>query len=746
MLKNDVVWPTHRQYKSKTDWEPVGFFSECLCNSKCFDLMLGFFSSSAINILSDSFATFIYNGGLMRLIINNILSDKDKSAVVAGMTNEYLTAFDLTNLTELKTTLSAHDKQFFECLAWLISNKRIEIKVIVPKGTTGISHTKSGAFNDGINTLAFNGSCNFSKTALIENIESIDAFCDWDGEVIEAKVQNTISNFENTFLGVDETVKYINPEDIITNIAAQFGNKTLEELLENEKRINIEKLDTELRPSIRKVLYKAKVHIDLLSEKIQEYKYKPHFPYHEGPREYQKQAFDNWKNNGQKGLFAMATGTGKTITSLNCLLEEYKITGFYRAIILVPTIALVEQWEKECKKFNFNENIIKICSNNNWLLNLGNLEMLNLLGKEYSFILIATYASFNINKFQTEFRKLPKETLFIADEAHNMGSPSILRKLNTIHLQKRIGLSATPERQYQDEINEKIKMFFNEYSEKYTFEYSMYDAIKKEPKALCTYRYYPVIIKLTEYEFADYIELTRKITTFKPKTKEEKEIFNILCMKRQRILHKAENKVDAFKEILLSEFVKKGSLKYTLVYAPEGLGDEDTVFDASKNDTLIESESDRNILNYYTKLVSEINNKITVKQFTGNTSFVERINILKEFSNGTLEVITSMKCLDEGVDVPRSELAIFCASTGNPRQFIQRRGRVLRLDPLKHQATIYDLVVIPDRSDDKALFNIEKNVVEKELRRIRDFATMSENEYDTFETLKDTLNYYQLIL
>src|ERR1035437_1173166 len=154
MLKSGISWPTHRQYKSKSEWEPLGFFSECLCNSERFDLMLGFFSSTAINILSDGFATFIYNGGRMRLIINNILSDKDKEAVILGLNNEELKAFDLTDLIGLKTTLSEHDKHFFECLAWLIANKRIDIKIISPKGTIGISHTKSGAFSDGEHIVA----------------------------------------------------------------------------------------------------------------------------------------------------------------------------------------------------------------------------------------------------------------------------------------------------------------------------------------------------------------------------------------------------------------------------------------------------------------------------------------------------------------------------------------------------------------------------------------------------------------
>jgi len=105
-----------------------------------------------------------------------------------------------------------------------------------------------------------------------------------------------------------------------------------------------------------------------------------------------------------------------------------------------------------------------------------------------------------------------------------------------------------------------------------------------------------------------------------------------------------------------------------------------------------------------------------------------------------------MKCLDEGIDVPRSELAIFCASTGNPRQFIQRRGRILRLCKDKDEAVIYDLIVIPDPSGDVALFNTERNEVEKELRRVRDFAEMSENKHYTRQILHEILLYYNLTL
>ena len=133
MLKTDIIWPQSRRFKSKTEWEPVGFFSEALCNATQFDLKLGFFSSSAINVLADGFAAFLYNGGRMRMIINDILSTEDKDVIlIAQNKNLIIPAFNLNDLESIKNTLSDRGKHFFECLSWLIRNNRLDIKIIKP--------------------------------------------------------------------------------------------------------------------------------------------------------------------------------------------------------------------------------------------------------------------------------------------------------------------------------------------------------------------------------------------------------------------------------------------------------------------------------------------------------------------------------------------------------------------------------------------------------------------------------------
>lgn len=752
MLK-EVQFPSHRRYKSGTEWEPIGFFSDCLCNSSQFDLMLGFFSSSAINVLADGFASFLYNGGKMNLIINDILTEQDKIAIANGELDTPIPFFDITDIERLKKTLSERDTHFFECLTWLIRNNRLDIKIIAPISGVGISHTKTGVFSDGVNKVGFDGSCNFSRSALIDNIESIIVSCDWDGNTSSATIVEIKNEFELVFSGEDKNVIFVPADKVKTQIVNSFQHKELKDLLEEEyKFIQQDIANKSLPKSVIKALDRAKNKVEVQIEKINKQREtvepmdfgKPRFPYESGPREYQKQAFENWKNNKQKGLFAMATGTGKTITSLNCLLEIYNKLGYYKAIILVPTITLVEQWEIECKKFNFRT-IIKVCSKyNKWKSSVANLRLLEMTNSDnkLSYIIISTYASFVRSNVFMELNQFPKnKLLLIADEAHNMGGGLMANRLSEIKYLRRIGLSATPERQFDDSGNLKLMNFFG-CENNYTFEYSMGEAIEKG--ALCRYYYYPHIVKLTDNEMSEYVQLSKKIVKIMGfQDAESHERLKMLLLKRRRIIHKAANKLIVFKQIVEQRIAEIGNLKYTLVYVPEGNKPDDfeaDIFDQS--DTMISDPESEHLIDDFTRIVRDMDSHIIVRQFTSEST--DRDAMLKGFADGSIDVLTSMKCLDEGVDVPRSELAIFCASTGNPRQFIQRRGRVLRAHKDKRFAVIHDLIVIPDNVFDEECYNLEKNLVQSELRRVRDFALLSENLNDTDNELQEVLNHYNL--
>lgn len=738
----EVDWADDGTYRPGEFNSPEKFFNDCLENSKEFDLQLGYFNSATISVLADGFASFISNGGVMRLVINHIVSDEDKQAISNGTQGNVIGTFDLSDFAALRQTFDEYQQQFFDCLAFLIQNKRIDIRIIKPLDKDGISHTKSGQFRDGDSITSFTGSANFTISGLFNNLEEIKID---RSDSVDRMVQNRIvsqrKEFDEIMDGTKSNVEYLSPDDLVSAIVSNYGDKDIEELLDVEQKLRNIKL---ARAFSEKQNSRWEAHEEIIIE--------PHFPYPSGPRDYQKTAFENWKNNGQRGLFAMATGTGKTITSLNCLFEIYQRKGYYKAIILVPTITLVNQWEQECRKFQF-VNITKVYSKNpTWRDEveriLFNEKYKTESEPEVSYIIISTYASYareRVFKVLNSFDK--KRLLLIADECHNMGSGSLIKRLGEIPYLRRIGLSATPERQFDDEGNKKLNKFFGS-EEHYTYEYSMEEAIKNG--VLCKYMYYPHLVRLTPVEMAEYVELSEKISKYFNYNTETfdhvDEILKMLLLARKRIIHKASNKLEAFKSIIGKRFNERGNLKYSLIYVPEGnkpdyVGAQD---DFDRDEDIDEDNDAEHLINIYTQAVTMVDDHVTVRKFVSGQK--DRDEILYDFAEGKLHVLTSMKCLDEGVDVPRSELAIFCSSTGNPRQFIQRRGRVLRTHPEKKMAELHDLVVLPEVNPYSGSYRMEQSLVRGELLRVRNFANLSENPSFSELELREVLDHYALTI
>lgn len=738
----EVDWAEDGTYRPDEYYSPEKFFNDCLKNSKEFDLQLGYFSSATISILAEGFATFISNGGKMRLVINHIVSEQDKGAIDKGVHGGVIDCFDLENFSELRKTFDEYQQQFFECLAFLIYRNRIEIKIVKPRNKRGIAHTKSGQFRDGDSITSFTGSANFTISGLFNNLEEIKIDrSDSVDTMVQKRIESQREEFNSIMTERKRNIEYLSPQELVSAVKSNYSDRNIEELLDVETKLK----------KIREEREVKKRKMDIVCMKSPMYA-QPEFPYPTGPREYQQLAFNNWKDNEQKGLFAMATGTGKTITSLNCLLEIYKRNGYYKAIILVPTVALVNQWEEECYKFHFS-NVVKVYSKNlSWR---DEIERIAFSEKyktskepEVSYIIISTYSSFSREKVFMVLNGFDKRRLLlIADECHNMGSKSMIRKMKEIPYFRRIGLSATPERQYDIYGNMQIRKFFGA-EEKYTFEYSMEDAIKNG--VLCRYYYYPHVVQLTSIEMDEYVELSEKISRYYNYNTDtfdsDDEVLKMLLLTRKRIIHKAENKLSAFTDIIRNWYKEKGSLKYTLVYVPEG-SMPDYIANSDDFDNISEADEDvdaAHLINLYTKAVIEVDKRVTVRKFTSELR--DRDDVLNDFAVGKLDVLTSMKCLDEGVDVPRSELAIFCSSTGNPRQFIQRRGRVLRMHPDKKIAVLHDLVVIPAISPSKSSYKMERALLRGELLRVNKFALLSENPSYSEVELRDAMEHYGLNL
>ncbi len=734
-MLSKLTYPLSGTYKTGKEYEPLHFFLDVLPNSKRFDLLLGYFSSSAIHVLSLGFAHFIAQGGKMRMVINDVLSEKDKQLLEQAQTGKTEVHFSLQDLVQLQASLDSYGKHFFECVAYLIAQKRIEIVAIRPKNTTGIAHYKSGVFEGGTDKVLFKGSCNFTAKALLENLEELDIYRSWKNETDNAKITEFEKDFEHIFSGNASFAEYIEIAEIQGIISNQFSNKDLDELLTNELEL-LKSKDLKIQHNPR-----LQQKVKELEKSIQQKQNEPKFPYPSGARAYQIEAYQNWVKNEYKGIFAMATGTGKTITSLNCLLEIYKQTTVYQAIILVPTNVLITQWEKECHKFKY-QNIYKISSKYDWEKDINSLYTTLTWNKDakLNFILIATYKTFFSKTFQETpfYKKLPNKTLFIADEAHNLASPKNLAYLQDFKFPQRIGLSATPQRIYDEAGTEEIENFFSD-KPPYIINFNMQKAI--EENFLCPYLYYPKIVTLTHEETAEYIKITKKISRSFASNKQDisdNNTLQTLLMQRKRILHKAENKLKVFREIL-TELKDKDKLHYTLVYAPEGFqqqGREDSIeFD----DEAVELD---NIINLYSKTLRETSPETTTTQYTSSMFDKDKQHSLAQFEAGKIDVLFSMKCLDEGVDIPRTETAIFCSSTGNPRQFIQRRGRILRTHPDKIFATIYDLVVVPEFNANSPYIDIERKLLAKELQRVANFANLSNNYYEALANIQEAVELY----
>ncbi|MEX0996927.1 MAG: DEAD/DEAH box helicase family protein [Flavobacteriaceae bacterium] len=717
----DIKFPKTYSYSSDSEHVPFEFYNQAFPVSKRIDLFLGYFNSYTFSILSESFAEFIYNGGSMRIITNHFYSPLDKENLLNDDGADYLNDISevLGDLKKLKEALDSKGKLFFDCLKYLKRNGRLQLQPVY-FGKKDLSHKKAMLFYDDTDAILTMGSMNFTPAGIVKNGESFNVDVPWINKIFEERVDEQISLFDEVFNRKHPSYKYLDNKDI-EELIDDFGeNKSLEDLI----KATIEENENEdYTYSERIITIKKKKAIEF-KELLFKIKNEPRFPFDEGPRDYQKQAYEKWAENNCKGIFAMATGTGKTLTSLNAVLEEYKISGFYNAIILVPTQILVNQWINECKKFNFNN--IFTTYDKNWQDKLKTIQLEKRLGINSNYIFISTYASYNGKKFQKIFENFKcQETILIADEAHNLGTKKSISNY-LFGINKRIGLSATPNRNFDESGTYEIEKYFNSFSPNHTFSYTMLKAIKSG--FLTPYFYSPKFIKLNETEmeaYAQYSERLLKFFDFEKGTYKE-EASNLL-IQRKRIIHQASNKKDKLIEILKE--INDKDFKHTIVYVPEGFEPDYSITDISVTD-----DEDLRIIDDYNTTIQNLG--IRTHQIIGGMNMLERENILKQFNDGLIQVLTAMKTLDEGVDIPATKCAIFCASTGNPRQFIQRRGRILRNNDGKEYATVYDLIIEPNdisywnlfpKDKREKLQKMEINIFRNELYRVANFLYASEN-------------------
>ncbi len=438
-------------------------------------------------------------------------------------------------------------------------------------------------------------------------------------------------------------------------------------------------------------------------------------------RGYQHEAVQAWVNNSGQGILNMATGTGKTITSLLAASHLASLQDDSLALIVAaPYQHLVDQWKADLNDFAASP-ILAYESRTTWTDSLTAQITEYNSGVRDLLTVITTHKTFSSGHFQDIIDRLNgARTMLIADEVHHMGAPH-LRSSLTQNIRARLGLSATPQRWYDDEGTKALTEYF---SNGVVFEYGLEEAIKNG--YLAEYYYVPHVVELTEEEQEEYLALSRSIGKrlasasgdIGDADSQEDETLKQLLFKRARLVGSAENKIPLLKQLLIETGLE--DIHHTLVYSGDGT---------------IAGESDETVrqLEAITDLLGN-DLGLKIHQFTYEENQQKRERLLNEFEVGELQALVAIRCLDEGVDVPATQTAFILASSSNPRQFIQRRGRILRTHPGKDHAIIHDFIVAPPtkvrKSGENSIFSLERNLVQKELQRVSTFAESARNHPD----------------
>jgi superfamily II DNA or RNA helicase len=425
------------------------------------------------------------------------------------------------------------------------------------------------------------------------------------------------------------------------------------------------------------------------------------------------------QNQGQ-GILNMATGTGKTITSLLAASRLAELQdGRIALVVAAPYQHLVDQWVEDLRDFGATP-LRAYRSRSRWVTDVAGRITEFSSGARDVVAIVTTHTTFATEHFQRLLGRLDgTETLLIADEVHHLGAPHLREHLPR-HVRARLGLSATPTRWYDETGTDALTGYF---TNGIVFEYGLEEAISNG--YLSEYYYVPHIVDLTADEEEDYLALSRAIGKRAASVSgdvgdagmQSDETLKRLLFKRARLIGTAENKLSRLRSLL----ERTENLDHTLVYCGDGRVESD------------ESEATKRQLRAVTEMLGK-DLGIKAHQFTYEENQETRERLLSDFEGGTLQALVAIRCLDEGVDVPATQTAFVLASSSNPRQFVQRRGRILRTHEEKDYAVIHDFLVSPPArvhsSGEDSVFNLERNLVKKELERAATFADAAKNHPD----------------
>lgn len=705
------------EYRSLLDDIVRDFYIPLLSNAVEYQRSVGFFSSTALVEISKGIATLAKNGGHIKLVSSPYLSNEDIDAIQKGYDERLVIEKALIRELEYKSE-DYYSMERLNLLANLIADGHLDIRIAYTENTDGIGmyHEKMGLMRDcENNVVAFSGSMNESRAAMISNYETIDVFCNWEGKSDYQRVQSKENAFQAIWNNCEPNIRVLEFSEVNKAFVEKFKNKA------PNYNIDIEQFNDELIDD------KINIKGARLPENIHLY-------------DYQLEAINNWKNNGYRGIFDMATGTGKTLTglgALSCLSQN--LNDELAVVIVCPYQHLVEQWVEDITKFNINPIIgYSKSGQKDWKKRLLKaIQWQNFMPNEKFLCFITTNSTFASKYVQDALRKIRKPILFIADEAHNLGTERFLSLLDEKY-KYRLALSATLERHFDDIGTDRLCDFFGEKC----IEYGLERAIAEGK--LTPYKYFPVLVTLNEEELLKFNELgdeiARHVIVNKSGNVKLDEYGKRLAIKRSRIVAAAYNKIEALRTAITPFKENNNMLVYCGATKVEN-------FDKDYSDA--DTEGLRQI-EVITKLLG-LELGIKVSKFTADENIYERNAIKEHFIKNDIQAIVAIKCLDEGVNIPAIQKAFILASTTNPKEYIQRRGRVLRLSPEtgKRFAEIYDFITLPRAIDETYGLTLEQvkreaSLARSEVKRMKEFSELSLNPEASYQLLDDIVEAYNM--
>lgn len=683
------------------------FYNPALTNTIYYDRMSGFFSSSSLAVSAKGIVNLINNNGKMRLLTCPILSEKDAEIISQCLDDSEELSEKLSSIVLKSVDVNFLSNEATEALGWMLLKGYLEIRIVLVKDddgflsskqidNSGIFHNKVGIMKDDHgNIVTFSGSINESIHGWTKNIESFEVFCSWE-DGAKKHIAPHLNRFEDYWqLGTSGRSYTISFPDAVKN-------EWIKSIPDDKKKL--------------KIMGNNASGISL--------------------REYQTNAIQNWASNAYRGIFSMATGTGKTITALFALSKLVaEIKANYILVVVVPNQHLIpDPWVKSLKKYIYADNsknrIIQAFSGNKkWTKELSDAKMDYRLKILDSICIVTTYDTLSSDNFISIIKSTSGKKILIADEVHNSGADTFSHGLLEDY-DYRLGLSATPARYLDDDGTQTIYDYF----EGEVFSFSLDEAIHTinpdtNKTYLTPYYYHPIFVSLNDDELNLYNEYSSKIVrsfSIENPTPEQIKYREKLLINRSRIGKNAVNKMSSMANIV-PQLKNEGFFDHCLIYCSDGRDPEDHT--SRSINSVIE------ILN---------NNKILNRRFTSDDAFSTRSEILDDFANGNVSTLVAIKCLDEGVDVPATKNAIVMASTGNPREYIQRRGRILRPSIGKEYAVLYDFIIIPSGSEKYR--DAEHNLFNTEYRRFREFSDSSLNKEENEVVINAIISKYDIEL